>query len=52
MIDAMEIGLEAKFNTMGVTLQEYIEIQFPEITFTIDATTEATRLNEVLLRRE
>ena len=51
-IDAMEIGLEAKFNTMGVTLQEQIKVPFPEIKLKIDVTTVANEEQQEVLRRD
>lgn len=40
-IQAMHVGLEARFDRRGVTLEEEIAIPFPEVTLTIDLTTGA-----------
>jgi len=40
-IDAMSLRLEAQFDRRGVTLQEEVNVPFPEVTLYIDLTTSA-----------
>lgn len=51
-IDAMEIELEAKFNRLGVNLQEQIEVPFPEILLRIAVQTDATADQQETLKAD
>ena len=51
-IEAMEIEVEAQFNTLGVTLQEEVDLVFPEITLRIAVTTSATEEQQQILKSD
>jgi uncharacterized OsmC-like protein len=51
-IDAMSVDLEAKFDRRGVTLAEEIAVPFPEVTLTINLTSEASAAEIETLKSE
>lgn len=51
-IDEMEVLIDAEFNRLGVTLQEEIDVPFPEILITIKMKTDATEQQLQNLKRD
>ena len=51
-LDAFEISLDAGFNRLGVTLQEEVDLPFPDIKLCIEATTNATDEQLEILKRD
>ena len=51
-IEAMEIEVAAKFNRLGVILQEEVDLVFPEITLKIEVTTSATEEQQQILKSD
>lgn len=51
-LEALEIALDAGFNRLGVTLQEEIDLPFPDIKLRIEVTTEATAEQMAILKRD
>ena len=51
-LDALEISLDAGFNRLGVTLQDEVELPFPDIKLRIEATTGASDEQLEILKRD
>jgi len=51
-LESMEISLDAGFNRLGVTLQEEIDLPFPDIKLRIEATTDASEEQLEILKRD
>ncbi len=51
-LDALAVSLDAGFNRLGVTLQEEIELPFPDIQLNISATTDASNSELDQLKRD
>lgn len=51
-VHSLEIGADATFNRLGVTLQEEIDIPFPEIVLTIQLTTSSSEEEIEALKRD
>ena len=51
-IEALEISLDAGFNRLGVTLQEEIELPFPDIKLRIEITSDAADDKMAILQRD
>ncbi len=51
-LEALEISLDAGFNRLGVTLQEEIDLPFPDIKLRIEATTDASAEQMEILKRD
>lgn len=51
-LEALEISLDAGFNRLGVTLQEEIDLPFPDIKLRIEVTTDASTEQMAILERD
>ena len=51
-IEGMEIEVAAQFNRLGVTLQEEVDLVFPEIQLTISVVTSATEAQQEILKSD
>lgn len=51
-LQALEISLDAGFNRLGVTLQEEIDLPFPDIKLRIEVTTDASAQQLEILQRD
>lgn len=51
-LEALEISLDAGFNRLGVTLQEEIDLPFPDIKLRIEVTTNASEEQMTILQRD
>ncbi len=51
-IEGMDIEVAAQFNRLGVTLQEEVDLVFPEILLTISVITAATEAQQEILKTD
>lgn len=51
-LESLEISLDAGFNRLGVTLQEEVDLPFPDIKLRIEATTDAPEERMEILKRD
>ncbi len=51
-IESLDISLDAGFNRLGVTLQEEVDLPFPDINLSIEITTDATDAQLEILKRD
>ncbi len=51
-LESLEISLDAGFNRLGVTLQEEVDLPFPDIKLRIEATTDAPEEQMEILKRD
>ncbi len=51
-LESMDISVDAAFNRLGVTLQEEVDLPFPEIKLRIEATTDASDEQLEILKRD
>lgn len=51
-LEALEISLDAGFNRLGVTLQEEVDLPFPDIKLCIEITTDASAEQLQILKRD
>ena len=51
-LEALAISLDAGFNRLGVTLQEEIDLPFPDMKLRIEVTTDASQEQMAILRRD
>jgi len=51
-LNSLEISLDAGFNRLGVTLQEEVDLPFPDIKLRIEISTDATAEQLEILKRD
>jgi len=51
-LEAFELSMDIRFNRLGVTLEEEIDLPFPDIKLRIEATTDATDDKLEILKRD
>ena len=51
-LESMKISLDAGFNRLGVTLQEEVDLPFPDIKLSIEVTTDAADEQLEILKRD
>ena len=51
-LESMDIYVDAGFNRLGVTLQEEVDLPFPDIKLRIEATTDASDEKLQVLKRD